>query len=317
MATKTQLRIAALAGIGIGMLLHAAAPAHGDKMGPPLCPAPTGTSPALFDIDGNGPDAGDLPAYITLNSVDATTAVYVVTTPYDACSTMTARTITLTRPAAGETYDRLTRRRDPYPPGIMDEAKIVDYVARGGAQVPRAGLLTEIDEEEFCVEGIDADGNPGVETIIATRGRGCVPARSGGPVGGGVVVWEFDFVGWDSALNRGGGDGVIDYVSMPWTGALPAPSCDGVTSSTTLWVPVEPDASGAVQVVPDWDCDGVADDGFPPMPLVGPATVVPVELQSFTVAALENPGGIGLSVLAAGGLFFGLGRIRRRLPDLR
>ena len=251
--------------------------------------------PALFDTDGvPGPSVNDTPAYFDSArggvDRDLTVNVYPISS-----SDLTPNQITL----------------------VAATRQIFTSVIFGSNNAVFDGALNPDNE---LVGGIFSQAGETYELSLTSSGRAGV--FDGLDVSGPITT-NAGLEGWD----LDGRDGTAEYIGINWAGVgggfqFDAYNQDGpgpdIDDSMMLWVPVIPIGGrvGEVAIGIDMDCDGVQDANLPNSPTLMP-TIVPVELQSFTIASLLPTEPIGvLLYLLAGGVLLLVHRLRERLPNL-
>ncbi|MCP4960305.1 MAG: hypothetical protein GY925_13685 [Actinomycetia bacterium] len=248
---------------GLGALCLLVVPVN-----PALAQGISPSNPALLDTDGTpGPSAGDSQVY--LQWFDEGSEIAEVVSCYSACSAHSGNYVQLeSSGAVGSEYDTFY------------------MVDSGGVKTDLKELtLTDDDGEEFWGVGWE-NTQPNHMTTINVEACNpdviCGVAAAGSP----VRAVKVDSVSYQIiGLDEDPGDGIVDYIRVPYFGNnATCGSCGGGSSHPNLWLPVDDAGGGEVAlffVIPNGDGSDTTLDVWPPF---DPNPVVPVELQSFTIA---------------------------------
>jgi hypothetical protein len=264
-------------------------------------PANNPTSrPALFDTDGvPGPSLGDTPAYFGSPTRDRQDTLNG--TVYPVCG-----------PGETNSFELFAEGQRQ---GVYD---LVYVGADSGF------FQADLDTDGELVGGTYTDfGDTTEQHDLSLTSSTRAGVYDGVSVSGGGIVASADLEGWDIA----GRDGTPEYIGINWAGVGDGFVCNSyldsgpgpeITDATMLWVPVIPAGTraGEVTIGIDMDCEFGQDPDFPTSPTLT-TTIVPVELQSFTVASLLPTNRTSLVLyLLAGGVLLIVHRLRHRLPAL-
>ncbi len=276
---------------------------------PALAEGISSMNPALLDTDGTpGPSVGDEEVYMVWDDQGAGKAKIV--SCHSACSTHSGDVIQLTSSGA------IAGEWDGFSPVGTPEVTIgLTEDSREGVSPTFSGFQWENTRagHESTVGGVSCGAKDCPATADGINGANRVKmATDGGP------DMDVDIIGLDDDS-----DGTPEYIRLPYVGNNnTCGDCGGRASRGThpdLWLPVDPTGQpGVVQLQLDLDADGSADAGFGSWAYFKPTTLVPVELQSFTISDATWLGPVprqAVSLLSLLALPVAIAVVRRRPKD--
>lgn len=278
-----------LVAMTVGLVCVCVLPASGQQtvgagfLGGSLQCAP-GSNPALFDVTGDGPTADDLPAFLEIVPTEGGANVLAARFPTEDCFD----------PETRQFFAYEGTSNNPFPPGTTNTLTgLVGGMFEGNSADNNGDFVGGTyfqGKNSYLIDLVPSPTGSGAYDRVAANGNG--------------LELITGIQGWDLGSR---GDGVPDYIGLPWAGLTTfetCPSTPDLDDTMMLWFPVVPYAAaggppGAVTIQFDLDCDGNADGGYPPAPPIIPESTVPVALQSFTIASVlpSSPKGYALAFL--------------------